>query len=226
MSKNTKTQRTQSRIEVIYEDPHVIVIEKPAGVISYPTGEHRMDSAIQLIRKYWRARRESRPAYLYLLHRLDKETSGLMVFAKSTRAREFLRSHFERHTVIRGYSAMTSGIPKRAKGRIHTSLGRNARGKRAVTHKGKEAITEYAVVRANGRLDRALIHCRLHTGRTHQVRIHLAYIGAPVLGDPIYGTTRFSRMALYADTLGFVHPQTLRPVMFKISLPEEWKRLV
>jgi 23S rRNA pseudouridine1911/1915/1917 synthase len=214
--------RLHDRMEVVYEDTDLIVIDKSAGVLSYPVEGKREEAAIQLVRRYWKATRASNH-HLYLLHRLDAETSGLMVFAKTTLAREALLSQFEKHTVLRSYVAVTWGIPGKKQGRIHTMLGRNFTGRRAVTSRGREAITDYRMVKTNPVRNRSLIRCRLQTGRTHQVRIHLAHIGAPVLGDPVYGAKQHGRLMLHAEALGFIHPRTHRTVVFRTSLPRGFR---
>src|SRR5262249_18706288 len=133
---------------------------------------------------------------------------------------------FERHSVLREYVAVTQGIPYRKKGEIHTFLGRDFRGRRAVATRGKAAITQYKVIAEDASTNRALVRCRLQTGRTHQVRIHLAHIGAPVIGDLVYGKTASGRLALHADTLGFEHPRTGLPVLFRVSLPDDLRKLL
>jgi 23S rRNA pseudouridine1911/1915/1917 synthase len=213
------------RIEVLYEDPDVVVIEKASGVLSYPIPNDSTEGAIQLIRRYWKAR-NLQNTHLYLLHRLDKETSGLMVFAKSSLARKELLRQFEAHSILRGYAAVCSGIPRKDEGSIRTLLARNPHGRRSVAPVGKTAITFYRVAAKNDSRQHALIRCTLHTGRTHQVRIHLAHIGSPVIGDRVYGKKRFDRLALHAEILGFVHPRTGKPIVFYSSLPEDLKKLL
>lgn len=212
------------RVFVLYEDRDLIVIEKASGILTYPVDRKDRESAIQLIRRYWEVRGADRSARLYLIHRLDKDTSGLLVFAKTTIARRALLRQFETHVALREYLAITTGIPKRRKGKVDTFVGKNTRGKRAVTRKGRKAMTVYEVIRQKG--DRALVRCRLHTGRTHQVRIHLAFLGIPVCGDRIYGKSSANRMALHASTLGFYHPRDQRPLVFFSSLPQELLRFL
>jgi 23S rRNA pseudouridine1911/1915/1917 synthase len=213
------------RIEVVYEDMDLIVIEKASGVITYPVDSHERDSAIQLVRHYWKAV-GNRSEHLYLLHRLDKETSGLLVFAKTTRARESLSTQFEEHTIVREYFAVTEGIPSKKEGTMRATLGRDKRGKRSVVFKGKTAVTHLEVVIENSRRNRALVRCRLQTGRTHQIRIHLAHVGTPVIGDPVYGAGGGGRLALHAAALGFLHPRTQHPMVFRSSLPPSIKALL
>ncbi len=213
------------RIEVLYQDLDIVVIEKASGVLSYPVEGERSEGAIQLIRRYWKAQKEP-GQNLYLLHRLDKDTSGLMIFARTSLARQSLQQQFEKHSVIRGYAAVCSGIPRKEQGNIKTLLGRDFRGKRSVSIAGKLALTSYRVISKNLQTQHALIQCNLRTGRTHQVRIHLAHIGAPVIGDAVYGKKQGPRLALHAETLGFIHPRTGAPVLFRSSLPKELKSLL
>jgi len=213
------------RIEVVYEDLDLVIVEKASGIISYPAGDFREESVIQLIRRYWKAAGKSNQ-HLYLLHRLDKDTSGLMVFAKTSLARKSLLMQFEEHSILRQYLAVTRGIPGTRQGEIRGSLSRDKHGRRSVAHQGRFALTSFDVVFAKRSSRTALIRCRLHTGRTHQVRIHLAHAGAAVVGDRVYGKDGGSRLALHAETLGFIHPRTGQPVVFRSSLPEELRRLL
>lgn len=212
------------RIEVVYEDLDLVVIEKAAGVITYPVDEHERDSAIQLIRRYWQSVGIENE-HLYLLHRLDKDTSGLLVFAKTTRARESLAAQFEDHSVVREYIAVTDGIPSKREGTMRAALGRDKQGKRAVVHSGKPAITHFDVIGENAGRNRGLVRCRLETGRTHQIRIHLSQVGTPVVGDPVYGSGRDTRLALHAAVIGFLHPRTQRPFVFRSSMPPTMKAM-
>lgn len=217
-------------MEVVFEDRDLIVVEKGAGVLSYPVEGAQEDSVIRLIRLYWKHLNRAHE-HLYLLHRLDKETSGLMVFAKTSLARSSLRKQFEEHSVLRGYLAVVDGIPDRIAGKIQTFLGRDSSGRRAVSRKGKAAITRYEVVSSNPKLHRALVRCYLQTGRTHQVRIHMNHLDIPVIGDPVYGrrmkgTGGAVRMALHAEVLGFIHPRSRIPLLLRSSLPPELRKLL
>ena len=193
--------------------------------MTYPVEGDRQESAIQLIRRYWKSRGAPNE-HLYLIHRLDKDTSGLLVFAKTSISRQSLRLQFEQHSVVRCYLAVTNGAPVKPKGEIRTFLARNPRGKRSVSRSGKLAITSYEILRANTARNRALVRCRLQTGRTHQIRIHLAHLRAPVVGDVVYGTAAARRMALHAEALGFYHPRTQQPVVFRTSTPPDLLRLM
>jgi 23S rRNA pseudouridine1911/1915/1917 synthase len=220
--KRFKQKSKQSELgAIVYEDIDLVIFEKAVGVLSYPLKGDRTISAIQLIRKKWKDR-QSPNRNLYLIHRLDQDTSGLMVFAKTTLARRSLAQQFHDHSVIRGYISITQGIPNPAQGRISAILGRQFSGRRGVTTKGRHSITDY-VVQKSSRMN-ALVYCSLHTGRTHQVRIHMAHLGTPVVGDRVYGKTNKNRMMLHAQVLGFHHPRSNRPMVFVSSLPAEFRQ--
>ncbi|MBV9884509.1 MAG: RluA family pseudouridine synthase, partial [Sphingomonadaceae bacterium] len=172
------------------------------------------------------------------VHRIDKDTSGLLVVAKTDVAHEGLAAQFARHSIDRRYLAITAGRPNPASGAIDAPLARSPanRKKMAVTGegRGKRAVTHYRIV--TPLRDAALVECRLETGRTHQVRVHLASIGHPLLGDPVYGRPRpehreilkrlnFQRQALHAAELGFVHPVSKENLSFKSALPSDIQEL-
>ncbi len=179
-----------------------------------------------------------------IVHRLDKETSGVMVAAKTDQAHAGLSALFATHDIERVYIALTRGAPRAPKGVIETRIGRSPhdRKKMAVLKTGgRIAVTEYQVERRFGPLDRPLaarIACRLRTGRTHQIRVHLAAQGAPCLGDPVYGSgppapavraaveeSGLDRQALHAAVLGFIHPVTGQALRFESPLPDDMARL-
>jgi len=166
-----------------------------------------------------------------IVHRLDKDTSGLMVAAKTEAAHAGLRALFETHGIKRGYLVLAQGLPSPAAGRIDAPIGRhpNRRKRMAVVERGRAAVTHYRVETAFG-AQAALIACRLETGRTHQVRVHMAHIGHAPIGDPLYGRRRrglpaFGRQALHAARLGFRHPVTGREMLFETPPPEDFREL-
>jgi 23S rRNA pseudouridine1911/1915/1917 synthase len=219
----TLRQKLHERALVIYEDSDILLIEKSAGLLSYPLADDRSDSAIQLIRRYWKSK-NFQNRNLYLLHRLDRDTSGLMIFAKTTLARKSLTNQFNEHSVVRGYIAVTQGIPNPREGTLETMLGRKFSGKRGVTDRGRASKTYYQLIRTSS--SRGLVYCSLHTGRTHQVRIHMTHLGTPVVGDLIYGKAKGKRLYLHSHILGFIHPRTQKPQLFLSSIPQSFKAVL
>ncbi|MFU7528816.1 RluA family pseudouridine synthase [Qipengyuania sp. ASV99] len=232
---------------VVYEDEHLIVVDKPAGMVVHPAAGNPDGTLVNALLHHCAKNGGgtlsgiggvARPG---IVHRIDKDTSGLLVVAKSAAAHEGLAAQFAAHSVHRRYLAVCSGQPSPASGRIEAKLGRSDanRKKMAVLDKnssrGKHAITHYTV------LDRfessALIECRLETGRTHQVRVHCASIGHALLGDQLYGKTpsplkallsrlQFARQALHAAELGFEHPVTGHRLQFTADLPGDMQELI
>jgi 23S rRNA pseudouridine1911/1915/1917 synthase len=179
-----------------------------------------------------------------IVHRLDKETSGVMVAAKTDAAHRGLAALFETHDIDRVYIALTRGAPRTNVGTVETRIGRSPRDRKkmaVVSRGGREAVTHYEVERRYGPTARPLaarVSCQLETGRTHQIRVHMAHVGAPCLGDPLYGsgspapavkaaiaTTGLQRQALHAAVLGFVHPITGEVLRFESELPDAMSRL-
>lgn len=230
-------------LTVAYEDAHLIVIDKPAGMVVHPAAGNPDGTLVNALLHHCGGSLSgiggvARPG---IVHRIDKDTSGLLVVAKSDAAHEGLAAQFAEHSVHRRYLAVCGGHPNPAEGTIDERLGRSDanRKKMAVLPKnssrGKHAITHYELLE---RLDdAALIECRLETGRTHQVRVHCASIGHALLGDPLYGRTPkslrplisrlgFSRQALHAAELGFIHPVSGENLRFSADLPADMRELI
>jgi 23S rRNA pseudouridine1911/1915/1917 synthase len=233
-------------LDVLFEDAHLIVINKPPGMAAHPgpgTESHTLVNA--LIHHCGSSLSGiggvARPG---IVHRLDKDTSGVMVAAKTDAAHQGLSALFAEHDIDRVYIALTRGAPRPAKGALTTRIGRSAhdRKKMAVLKAGgREATTHYTTVRSYGPQDRPLasrISCRLETGRTHQIRVHLAHLGCACLGDPVYGSNTqgpgvraaiaaadLDRQALHAAVLGFVHPITGETLRFETDLPPDMAAL-
>jgi 23S rRNA pseudouridine1911/1915/1917 synthase len=230
-------------LTIAYEDAHLIVVDKPAGMVVHPAVGNITGTLVNALLHHCRGQLSgingvARPG---IVHRIDKDTSGLLVVAKSDAAHEGLAVQFAAHTVHRRYIAVCAGHPSPATGTINARVGRSDSDRKKMTvlpnnsSRGKTAITHYTVLE---RLDgAAVIECRLETGRTHQVRVHCASIDHPLLGDPAYGRTPknlrpvlerlgFGRQALHAAELGFVHPVTGEPVQFRSDLPPDMAELI
>jgi 23S rRNA pseudouridine1911/1915/1917 synthase len=230
-------------LSIVFEDEHLIVVDKPAGLVVHPAAGNLDGTLVNALLHHCRGQLSGiggvvRPG---IVHRIDKDTSGLLVVAKSDAAHEGLARQFADHSLERAYLAVVAGHPAPPAGTVSGHLGRSShdRKKMAVLHaldkRGKHAVTHYKTLE---RLDySALVECRLETGRTHQVRVHMASIGHPLLGDPAYGRTparlrprlqelRFARQALHAAVLGFVHPVSGNPLRFASTLPADMEELL
>jgi 23S rRNA pseudouridine1911/1915/1917 synthase len=227
-------------LEIVFEDAHLLVVDKPAGMVVHPAAGNFDGTLVNALLHHCAGRLSgiggvARPG---IVHRIDKDTSGLLVVAKTDVAHEGLAAQFARHSIDRRYLAIVSGIPVPPAGTIDAPLARSSanRKKMAVVKeaRGKRAVTRYRIVEPLA--DAALVECRLETGRTHQVRVHMASIGHPLLGDPVYGRPKpahrellkrlnFHRQALHAAALGFVHPVSKQNLSFESALPSDIQEL-
>jgi len=233
-------------LTVLYEDADLIVIDKPAGMTVHPAPGNQTGTLVNALLHHCGDSLSGIGGVLRpgIVHRLDKDTSGVMVAAKSDAAHQGLSALFARHDLERQYIALTRGLPRPASGRIENRIGRsNADRKKMAVLKtsGRIAVTDYRSQAAFGPPERPLaarVACRLQTGRTHQIRVHLASVGAPVLGDPVYGSgppaplvreairqAGLGRQALHAAVLGFVHPITGEALRFETALPPDMAAL-
>ncbi|MGH6719818.1 MAG: RluA family pseudouridine synthase [Alphaproteobacteria bacterium] len=231
---------------VLYEDDELIVVDKPAGLVIHPGAGNPRGTLVNALIAHCRGRLAGVGGVLRpgIVHRIDKDTSGLVVAAKTDRAHHDLARQFAARTIERAYLAIVRGRPARPAGDIEGAIGRDPgqRKRMAVVRRGgKAALTRYKVVRAFGEAA-ALVECRLATGRTHQIRVHMAAIGHPVVGDPVYGRgprggankpgssssllARFPRQALHAHALGFGHPVTGKTLRFQSPIPDDMDRLL
>ena len=228
-------------LNVVFEDEHLIVIDKPAGLVVHPAVGNYDGTLVNALLHHCQGQLSgiggvARPG---IVHRIDKDTSGLLVVAKSDVAHEGLARQFEDHTVERAYLALVAGNPMPPSGTVTGSIARSNTNRKKMAlvseGRGKHAVTHYAT------LERftlaALVECRLETGRTHQVRVHMTSLGNPLLGDPAYGRTpaklkpllaehKFERQALHAKVLGFIHPVTGEPLRFESPLPADMAGLL
>ena len=218
---------------LVYDDPHVVVIDKPAGISSVPYEERETGTAMDLIRGAWR--RMGKPATsvpLHVVHRIDRATSGLLAFAKTKRAEIGLAAQLRAHTMERQYLCVAHGVvaPGRIESMLVTDRGDGLRGSTTHAGQGKRAVTHVSVERALR--GATLCAVRLETGKTHQIRIHLAESGHPLVGETVYirdytGPVISSpRLMLHAATLGFVHPVTGEQVSLRSPLPPDFTAVV
>ena len=225
-------------LDIVFEDEHLVVIDKPAGLVVHPAAGNPDGTLVNALLHHCAGRLSgiggvARPG---IVHRIDKDTSGLMVAAKTDRAHEGLAKQFAVHSIDRRYKAIVAGRPNPPAGTIDAPLARSPanRKKVAIVASGKRAVTHYRTLRPLK--EAALVECRLETGRTHQVRVHMTSIGNPLLGDPVYGRTkaahrplletlRFRRQALHAAHLGFIHPVKSNALSFDSELPADMQEL-
>ena len=238
------------KLNIVFEDKDILVINKPAGMVVHPgAGNHNNTLVNALIYKYKKKLSNvngiTRPG---IVHRIDKETSGLLVVAKNNNAHSNLGKQFSDHTIKRTYQALSWGILRPLSGRIETLIGRSRKNRQlmSVTEvSGKKAVTNYETVKVFEIKDIpkiSFIECKLETGRTHQIRVHMAYKGCSLLGDQQYGKKNLkfkkinenfenklkilNRQALHAKSLGFIHPVTKKFMSFESKLPQDFKKIL
>ncbi len=215
------------RLHIMYEDDDIIVVNKGYGLLSVGTDTKRDGTAYSLLRDY--IKRVDPRQKLFIVHRLDQQTSGVMLFAKSVEAKEAMQHNWNNMVLERKYAAIVKGRPEPAEGTITSYLAENAAHEVYSTDKpseGKLAVTRYRTVRTRGGY--SLLEVQLETGRKNQIRVHLADQGMPIVGDRRYGSdiSPIHRLALHAETLRFVHPITRRDMYFTCPLPPGFSRLV
>jgi 23S rRNA pseudouridine1911/1915/1917 synthase len=196
-------------LEILYEDDHLLIVNKPAGMDTHPNEPSQTNTLTNAVAFYLQSKGEYRK--VLHIHRLDKDTTGAVLFAKHAFIGAILDRMLEERTIKRNYLALTEGIIKKKKGTINEPIGRDRHHptKRRISPSGQKAITHYKVLRTFQKNNSTLIQCSLDTGRTHQIRVHLSSIGHPLLGDPLYGGQQiFPRQALHAAVLSFIHPLT------------------
>jgi 23S rRNA pseudouridine1911/1915/1917 synthase len=210
-------------LDVVWEDEHLLVVDKPAGLVVHPAGGHRGGTLVHgLLERDVAGGDEDRPG---IVHRLDRDTSGLLVVARSDEAHERLQELIRRREVERRYLALVKGAPRSRSGRIEAPIGRDRfdRSRHSLdTATPRDAVTWFEVVELLG--PRALLALRLETGRTHQIRVHLQAIELPVCGDPVYGVAGdlgLERQFLHAAGLAFDHPFTGERVEIESPLPPD-----
>lgn len=227
-------------LTLVFEDPHLLVVDKPAGLVVHPAAGNRDGTLVNALLHHCGDSLSgiggvARPG---IVHRIDKDTSGLLVVAKTDVAHEGLARQFAAHSIDRRYLAIVSGVPRTSGGTVDAPLARSSANRKKIAvveeGRGKQAVTHWKrLERLN---DAALVQCALETGRTHQVRVHMASIGHPLLGDPVYGgggkanrellkSLGFQRQALHAAELGFTHPVTKHRLSFSSGMPADMQEL-
>ena len=219
-------------LNIVYEDGDLLVVNKPAGLVVHPAHGHYSGTLVNGLLAHCTdlsgINGKMRPG---IVHRIDKDTSGLLMIAKNDLAHQHLAAQLKEHSIKRAYYALVQGVISEPAGLVDAPIGRHEteRKKMAVTLKNsKEARTHYYVKERFHR--HTFIGCRLETGRTHQIRVHMAYLGHPLVGDPLYGTRKnnldFPGQALHAYALGFLHPRTGELLYFEAPLPEHFQSVL
>ena len=241
---------TKIKLEITYEDEDILIVNKPAGMVVHPgAGNYNETLVNALIYKYKNKLSDVngviRPG---IVHRIDKETSGLLVVAKNNKAHSNLGKQFGDHTIQRTYQALAWGVLRPLSGRIETLIGRSRKNRQlmSVTEiTGKKSITNYKTIKVFNIKDIpkiSFVECRLETGRTHQIRVHMAYKSNSLLGDQQYGKKKIkfkkineefedklkvlNRQALHAKSLGFIHPTSEKLISFESQLPKDFKKIL
>lgn len=238
-------------LNIVFEDEHILVVNKPAGMVVHPAFQNWSGTLVNALTYHFQnlpqmPGNDGRPG---LVHRIDKDTSGLLAIAKSETAMTSLAKQFFDHSIERTYQALVWGVPEPPEGTISVNVGRSLKDRRVTTafpegDFGRTAITHFKLLKDLRYV--SLIECRLETGRTHQIRAHMKYIGHPIFNDETYGGNKvikgtvftkykqfvdncfkiMPRQALHAKTLGFIHPATNKPVQFDSQLPADFKEVM
>ena len=220
-------------LDILYEDEDVLIVNKPKGMVVHPAAGHYQGTLVNAVMAHCGDSLSGingvmRPG---IVHRIDKDTTGALLVCKNDIAHRDLAEQLKCHSIRRRYRAVVQGNLKEDEGTIEGPIGRHPtdRKKMAINHKnGKDAITHYKVLERFG--EATYVECRLETGRTHQIRVHMAYIGHPVAGDPVYGPkkviTQLHGQCLHAGLIGFIHPRTGEYMEFTAPLPEYFVKLL
>lgn len=212
-------------LNILYEDEYLIVVEKASGLLSMGTERDKTKTAYYILNNY--VKNKDPRSHIFILHRLDRETSGIMMFAKSKKIQEVLQKNWNAMIRERKYVAIVEGCPQPEKGQVKSYISEN---KALIVHptfsqEGKLAITNYTTLKSNRQF--SLVELELETGRKNQIRVHMQEIGHPVTGDPKYGATKnpLHRLALHAFKLNFIHPVTEKEMKFETPVPAKFTAL-
>ena len=220
-------------LEIVYEDDDLMVINKPRGMVVHPAPGHTSGTLVNAVLSHAGESLSSINGVLRpgIVHRIDKDTSGLILVCKNDFSHKALAKQLEEHSITRRYHAICSGRLKEEQGTVSAPIGRDEKNRKqqAINYKhGKEAITHYRLL--ENLQNASLLECRLETGRTHQIRVHMKSIGHPLLGDPLYGPKKnlyaIKGQALHAMVLGFVHPRSEEYMEFSADYPEDFQKLL
>lgn len=218
-------------LDIVYEDDDLLIVNKPKGMVVHPAAGNYSGTLVNAIMYYCGDNLSSingviRPG---IVHRIDKDTSGLLMIAKNDAAHQCLAQQLAEHSITRAYMAVVYGGFKEEQGTVDAPVGRDPKNRlrqAVVSERGKHAVTHYRVLESLGRFSR--VEARLETGRTHQIRVHMAHIGHPLLGDILYGPKKgfqgIEGQLLHARLLGFVHPRTGKYMEFESSIPDEFQQ--
>lgn len=219
------------KLDILYEDEDVLVVNKPQGMVVHPAAGNYSGTLVNALLKHCKnlsgINGVLRPG---IVHRIDKDTSGVLLVAKNDRAHRLLAEQIKEHSVNRRYNAIIEGVIKGDSGTIEGAIGRHPvdRKKMDVVPGGKPAVTHFKVIERFKNY--TLIEARLETGRTHQIRVHMAHIGHPVVGDPLYGIKnqkfKLEGQALHAVLIGFIHPSSGEYMEFRAPLPDYFQKLI
>ena len=224
--KDTKIDAKKLDLDIVYEDEYLMVINKPSGLVVHPGSGNKDNTLVNGLMYYTKNLSDigdsDRPG---IVHRLDKDTSGLMLVAKENKTHEILAEEFKKHNIHREYIALVDGVIEVSRGTIDAPIKRSKENyqKMTVASGGKKAITNFEVIKRYK--NNTLIRLVLETGRTHQIRVHMAYIGYPIHNDPVYNkkiSTSFGQF-LHSEYLKFIHPITKKELEFRCPLPDEFK---
>ena len=244
-----KIEPYKTKLNIVFEDKDILVINKPAGMVVHPGAGNYTETLVNaLIYKYKKLSDLNGSTRPGIVHRIDKETSGLLVVAKNNKAHAHLGKQFNDHSITRTYQALVWGVLRPLSGRIETLIGRSRKNRQlmSVTEiTGKKAVTNYSTLKVFDIKDIpkiSFVECQLETGRTHQIRVHMAYKGNSLLGDQQYGKKNLkfkklneefaeklkvlNRQALHAKNLGFIHPTTNKFINFESELPTDFKKIL
>ena len=237
-------------LNILYDDNDIVIINKPAGMVVHPGAGNHEKTLVNGLLFHYKKKLSSiggklRPG---IVHRIDKDTSGIIVVAKNDNAHINLSKQFSNHTIKRTYEAIVWGTLKPSSGTINENISRSAKNRQLMAvskNKGKKAVTNYKTLKVYRNLNLpkiSLIECKLKTGRTHQIRVHMNFKGNPILGDKSYGKTKnkfkkidkkiereinnFKRQALHAKNLEFVHPRTNKKIFFEAEKPKDFEQLI